>query len=530
MDASHLTVDRSQTPSVLNFSPGFNVAAPFIDRHLREGRGGKIAIRCAAGEVTYAELAANVNRCANALVRLGLAAGQRMLMVVKDCPEFFYLFWGAIKAGIVPVPLNVILRAPDYRVIIEDSSCSAVIFSAEFADEIEPALSAAQGARVSLPVEGGARSLRALLEAEPPSFDTVPAEATAPCFWLYTSGSTGRPKGAVHSHRDMVATSELFGRGVLGVQENEVIFSAAKLFFAYGLGNAMTFPLWTGATTVLLEERPTARNTLETIERYRPTLYFGVPTLYASQLQALETLRADLSSVRVCVSAGEPLPAEIFRRWKERTGLTILDGLGSTEALNTFLSNRLDDVRPGTSGRPVPGYEVRVIAPGGGEAATGEQGCLRVKGPSTASHYWNNPERTAQTMQGDWVDTGDTYFRDDDGYYHYCGRSDDMLKVGGIWCSPIEIESRLSDHQDVFEAAVIGVPDATGIVKPEAWVVLREGVTPGDRVAEALVAHCKAQLAHYKFPRRFHFVSELPKTATGKVQRYLLRQEAARAR
>ena len=528
MDASRLSIDRSRTPSVLEFAPGFNVAVPFIDRHLREGRSGKVAIRCAAGEVTYAELAANVNRCAGALLRLGLGAGQRLLMVVKDCPEFFYLFWGAIKAGIIPVPLNVILRTADYRVIIGDSGCSAVIYSPEFAGEVEPALAAAPA--VSLPVEGGARSLRTLLEAEPPSFDAVPAEATTPCFWLYTSGSTGRPKGAVHRHRDMVATSELFGRGVLGVHEGDVIFSAAKLFFAYGLGNAMTFPLWTGATSVLLDVRPTARNTLATIESYRPTLYFGVPTLYASQLQVLESLRADLSSVRVCVSAGEPLPAEIFRRWKARTGLTILDGLGSTEALNTFLSNRLDDVRPGTSGRPVPGYEVRVIAAGGGEAATGEQGCLQVKGPSTAAYYWNNPERTAQTMLGEWVDTGDTYSRDEDGYYHYCGRSDDMLKVGGIWCSPIEIESRLSEHQDVFEVAVIGVPDATGIVKPEAWVVLREGVTPGAGVAESLVAHCKAQLAHYKFPRLFHFVSELPKTATGKVQRYLLRQEAARAR
>jgi benzoate-CoA ligase family protein len=526
MEGSRLSVDRSRTPSVLGFSPGFNAAVPFIDRHLREGRGGKAAIRCAAGEVTYAELAANVNRCAYALLRLGLAPGERMLMVVKDCPEFFYLFWGAIKAGILPVPLNVILRTADYRVIIEDSGCSAVIYSPEFAGEVEPALSAAPGLRASLPVEGGARSLRTLLAAEPPSFDAVPADATAPCFWLYTSGSTGRPKGAVHRHRDMVATSELFGRGVLGVSEADVIFSAAKLFFAYGLGNAMTFPLWTGASAVLLDVRPTARNTLAIIERYRPTLYFGVPTLYAAQLQVLESFHPDLSSLRACVSAGEPLPAEIFRRWKERTGATILDGLGSTEVLNTFLSNRLDDVRPGTSGRPVPGYEVRIIAPGGGEAATGEQGRLQVRGPSTAAYYWNNPERTAQTMQGEWLDTSDTYFRDQDGYYHYCGRSDDMLKVGGIWCSPIEIESELIGHHDVFEVAVIGVPDESGIVKPEAWVVLREGVTPGDGVAEALVAHCKARLAHYKFPRRFHFVTELPKTATGKVQRYLLRQTA----
>jgi benzoate-CoA ligase family protein len=343
-------------------------------------------------------------------------------------------------------------------------------------------------------------------------------------FWLYSSGSTGRPKGAVHRHRDMVATSEFMGRGIAGIREDDVIFSAAKLFFAYGLGNAMSFPLWAGASAVFLDARPTAANTLETIERYRPTVYFGVPTLYAAQLQALETSRPDLSSIRICVSAGEPLPADIFRRWKERTGLTILDGIGSTEALNTFVSNRPDDVRPGTSGRPVPGYEVRVVTADGSEAATGDTGRLQVKGLSLAAYYWNNPEKTRQTMLGDWLDTGDTYFRDEDGYYHYCGRSDDMLKVGGIWCSPIEIEARLVSHPAVLEVAVVGAPDANGLVKPEAWVVLRNGASPSEQLEQELMAHCKNHLAPYKFPRRIHFVQELPKTATGKIQRFRLRQ------
>ena len=539
MNVPRMTVDRSQSPSRLSFAPGFNVTAPFIDRHLREGRGARVAIRCREGEVTYAELAANVDRCGVALRRAGLAQGERMLMVVKDCPEFFYLFWGAIKAGIIPVPLNVILRAADYRAILDDAAAAAVVFSPEFAAEVEPALAGpgghrpASGAgpatpRLALPVEGGEPCLRKLLGEAPAELVAVPAEATAPCFWLYTSGSTGRPKGAVHRHRDMVVTSELFGRGVLGVREDEVIFSAAKLFFAYGLGNAMTFPLWAGATSVLLDVRPTAHNTLDTIERTRPTLYFGVPTLYASQLQALESARPDLSSLRLCVSAGEPLPAELYRRWKERTGLSILDGLGSTEALNTFLSNRPDDVRPGTSGRPVPGYEVRILAPDGGVAAPGEQGRLQVRGDSTAICYWNNPEKTARTMQGDWLDTGDTCYRDGDGYYHHCGRSDDMMKVGGIWCSPSEIESRLIEHPDVREAAVAGIPDAHGILKPEAWVVLRDGVAPSDRMADALMIHCKSHLAPYKFPRRVHFVGQLPRTATGKVQRYLLRHGAGR--
>jgi benzoate-CoA ligase family protein len=322
----------------------------------------------------------------------------------------------------------------------------------------------------------------------------------------------------------MVATSELFGRGVLGLREDDVIFSAAKLFFAYGLGNANTFPLWAGATAVLLDARPTAQNTLETIERYRPTVYFGVPTMYAAQLQALETARPDLSSLRLCVSAGEPLPADVLRRWRERTGLEILDGLGSTEALNTFISNRPGDVRGGTSGRPVPGYEVRIVMESGAEAATGEQGRLQVRGPSLAAYYWNNPEKTARTMLPDgWVDTGDTYVRDEGGYYQHRGRADDMLKVGGIWCSPIEIESRLTEHQKVLEVAVVGRPDANGLVKPEAWVVLREGVDPSDELAAELMEHCKGHLAPYKFPRRIHFVRELPKTATGKIQRYRLR-------
>jgi len=524
MASTGVTVDRSSSPAALAFDAGFNAAVPFVDRHVPEGRGAKVAIRTAACEVTYAELAANVNRCGNALLGLGLEKGQRLLLVVKDCPEFFYLFWGAIKAGLIPVPLNTILRAADYEDIIRDSGCSGVAYSPELAAEVEPALGAVRpGPAVSLPVEGGARSLRQLLGGASPELRAAPAAATAACFWLYSSGSTGRPKGVVHRHRDMVATSELFGRGVLGIGEHEVVFSAAKLFFAYGLGNAMTFPLWAGATAVLLDARPTAKNTLETIERFRPTLYFGVPTLYAAQLQALERTRPDLSSVRVCVSAGEPLPADIFHRWRERTGLAILDGIGSTEALNTFVSNRPGDVRPGTSGKPVPGYEVRIVGEDGRVLGPNEMGRLQVKGPSTAPHYWNAPEKTRRTMLGEWLDTGDTYLVDADGYYRHCGRSDDMLKVGGIWCSPIEIEARLIAHPNVLEVAVVGRPDPNGLVKPEAWVVLRDGVSASDRLAEELMAHCKNHLAPYKFPRGIHFLKELPKTATGKIQRYRLR-------
>ena len=525
MDQRTLVVDRNQSPARITYPPGFNVAVPFVDRHVSEGRGEKVAIRSAAGDVTYAELAERVNRCGRALLDLGLERGDRLLMVVKDCAEFFYLFWGAIKAGIIPVPLNTLLRAEDYQYIIEDSRCAALIWSPEFEGEVRPGLSAARPKpAVALPVEGGERNLRSEMARASSELRAVPAAATAACFWLYSSGSTGRPKGTVHRHRDMVATSQLYGVEVLGVREDDLCFSAAKLFFAYGLGNGMTFPLWVGATTVLLEPKPTPQGTFDTIERFRPTLFFGVPTLYAAQLQALESASPDLSSVRLCASAGEALPADIFRRWKERTGLVILDGIGSTEALHIFISNRPGDLRPGTSGRVVPGYEARIVVEGG-EAPPNEPGRLQVRGPSTAAYYWNNPQKTAATMlRDDWLDTGDTYARDEDGYYHYCGRSDDMLKVGGIWCSPIEIEGKLVSHPKVFEVAVVGAPDASGLYKPEAYVVLRDGVSGSDALASELMLHCKSQLAPYKFPRQIHFVDELPKTATGKIQRFRLRQ------
>jgi benzoate-CoA ligase family protein len=522
--------DQTAHPTTLNFARRFNVAVPFVDRHVEEGRGGKVGIRHDGGDVTYAMLADRVARCGNALLRLGLAQGARLLMVVKDCPEFFYLFWGAIKAGILPVPLNTLLRASDYKFIIEDSGCGAVVYSPEFADEVEAAVAAAAYRPIHvMRVEGDGSSLRALLGEAPDTLSAAPASAVDDCFWLYSSGSTGRPKGAVHRHRDMVVTSQFSGVETLGVCSGDVCFSAARLFFAYGLGNAMTFPLWVGATSVLLADRPTPRSTFATIERFRPSLYFGVPTLYASQLLALETSKPDLSSLRLCVSGGEPLPAHILRKWQALTGTVILDGIGSTEALHNFISNRADDLRPGTSGRVVPGYEARIIGENGEPVRQGESGQLVIRGDSTAKYYWNNPERTRRTMVDGWLLTGDTFLRDDDGYYVYRGRNDDMLKVGGIWCSPIEIEARLGEHPEVLEAAVVGRADANGLVKPEAWVVLKQECTDLAGMQRELVLHCKAKLAAYKYPRWFHFVPELPKTATGKIQRFRLRAVAGNA-
>ena len=524
-----VVVDRSTSPSGLSFSPGFNVVVPFIDRHLVEGRGETVAIReVGGGEVTYAELAENVNRCGNVLTGLGIERGERALMIVKDCPAFFYLFWGAIKAGIVPVPLNTLLRAHDYCFMIEDSGCAAVIYSPEFADEVESALEQARHkprARLLTESEQGSGSdtLRARIAETSAELAPVPADAEADCFWLYSSGTTGTPKGAVHAHRDMVVTSEFYGRGILGVSEDDLCFSAAKLFFAYGLGNAMTVPLWFGASSVLMAGRPTPENTFDVIERYRPSLYFGVPTLYAAQLRSLAEARRDLSSLRACVSAGEALPADIFRRWKEMVGCPILDGIGSTEALHIFISNRMEDHRPGCSGRPVQGYDARVLGDSGREQPAGESGHLMVRGASTARYYWNNPEKTKATMQDGWLNTGDTYIRDEEGYYYYCGRNDDMLKVGGIWCSPFEIEAKLIEHPKVLEAAVIGRPDADGLLKPAAFVVLNDHGDACDALAEELLQHCKSSLARYKYPRWFSFLEQLPKTATGKIQRFKLR-------
>ena len=526
MASNTTAIDTLERPPRLCFGSNYNVASAFLDRHIAEGRGSKIAIRTIDSAITYADLLANINRCAGLLTRLGLRRGERMLMVVKDCPAFFYLFWGAIKAGVVPVPLNTLLRSNNYSFMIDDSGAAALIYSSEFAGEVVPGIaSAGRRPRHLLCADGdGEDSLVTLLAQCDPHFDAVPATADDDCFWLYSSGSTGAPKGAVHRHRDMAVTSERYGVETLGICKDDIFFSEAKLFFAYGLGNSLTFPLWVGATVVLNGQRPGPSTSLPLIERFKPTLYFGVPTLYAAYLQHFARQKPDLSSIRLCVSAGEALPSEILRRWHEETGLWILDGIGSTEALHIFISNSPKDIRPGSSGRVVSGYRARILGEHGGEVGHGENGQLFISGDSTARCYWNNVERTATTMVDGWLNTGDTYRRDPEGYFYYCGRSDDMLKVGGIWCSPFEIESKIVEHPAVVEAAVVGRADQDGLIKPEAFVVLKDGAVGDLERAAELSEFCKNGLAPYKYPRWISFVRELPKTATGKIQRFKLRQ------
>ncbi len=524
MEPNTVRIDRSGEAPTLEFAESFNVSVHLIDRHLDEGRGSHRAYFTETEEVTYAQLAERVHRCGNALLDSGMKPGSRLLMIVKDCPAFVYLFCGAIKAGIVPVPINTLLRTNDYAYMIEDSAAAGLVYSPEFAAEVEPALEKSPHKPGFVTRTEGPGGIAERIEAASRSLDPYPSDPLADCFWLYSSGSTGRPKGTVHRQRDLLVNAVLYSDPVLEITEDDIMFSAAKLFFAYGLGNSMNFPLAYGACTFLSDERPTPEMTFRIIEKHRPTIYYGVPTLYAAQCRALETESPDLSSLRLSVSAGESLPAPIFERWKEKVGHPPLDGIGSTEATHIFISNRLGDAKPGTSGRVLPGYKARIVDEDGNDVAQGDVGRLLVQGESVAAYYWNKPDRTEQTMLGDdWLNTGDTYTQDEDGYFVYCGRSDDMIKVGGIWCSPIEIESRLIEHPKVLEAGVVGREDDDGLVKPEAYIILKDHGDGSDALAGELLEHCKTGLARYKYPRWFHFVEELPKTATGKIQRFKLR-------
>lgn len=507
-----------------------NAALFFVDRH----RSDQVSNRAAfieAGEngrkLTYGELAAQSDCLASLYERHGLKPEDRAIMLLPDQIEFPIIFWGSLKAGVIPVPLNTLLSTDIYDAIFKDCDARALFVSSELLPVVEPLLK--KHSNLAAVFVTGSEKPRQHL------FFNEEIAASAACelvnvaqhddaFWLYSSGSTGMPKGVRHVHASLKATADTYGRQVLGIEGNDIIFSAAKLFFAYGLGNAMTFPMSVCATTILLAERPTPESVFRVIEQTKPSIFCGVPTLYAAMLASLEDrLPAGLTDIRCCISAGEALPEDIGVRWTQTTGCEILDGVGSTELLHIFLSNVPGDVVYGTAGIPVPGYELRLVDDKDKEVGAGVIGELLVKGPSAAAGYWKQPEKSRATFDGLWTRTGDKYERREDGRLIYCGRTDDMFKVSGIWVSPFEVEQALISHAAVLEAAVVAARDHDGLEKPKAFVVLKPGVTDKN-LNESLKDHVKQKIGKWKFPRWIEVIDELPKTATGKIQRFKLRK------
>ncbi len=517
-----------QTAADLGVPETFNCASWLVDRHVEEGRGSAVAIECGDARVSYAELAERVARFGSALQSvLGIRTGDRVALLLLDGPAFVVSFLGAIRVGAVPIPTNTLWKADDYRFLLNDSGARLLVIAEELLPEF--ALiprSALPGLHHVLVVERqdspAPGDFARLLAEGDAGADPELVSRDAPAFWLYSSGSTGSPKGCVHLHHDMVVCARLFGGGVLGITAEDRCFSVPKLFFAYGLGNGLTFPLSVGATTILWPGPPAATHVYDTIARHRPTLFFSVPTGYGMLLAT--DGRFDLSSIRLAVSAGEALPPALYERFKTRFGIDIIDGIGSTEALHMFISNRPGVIRPGSSGRVVPGYDARVLDDEGKDVATGEIGNLWIRGDSVCDAYWNQAGRTAATIVDGWLRTGDKYSIDAGGFYWYAGRADDMLKVGGLWVSPVEVENALVEHPVVLECAVAAREDHDRLVKPAAFVVLRDGVEPSTALADELQAFVRARIAPYKRPRWVRFVAALPKTPTGKVQRYKLRE------
>ncbi len=507
----------------------FNAAEHFVDRHLAEGRGSKAAIECGDAHLTYGELAARVNRFGNALKNLGVRIEERVLLLLLDTPEFAVSFFGAIKIGAVAVPVNTLLKPADYKYLLNNCRARVAIVT----DSLLPLL--AEIPRTDLlyleqiVVVGHAPDntiwFETLLGQSSPELDAAATCKDDAAFWLYSSGSTGAPKACVHLQHDMVVSSERYAKAILKISESDRFFSVAKLFFAYGLGNGLYFPLAVGATSILMSAPPRPQNVFEVIERHRPTLFFSVPSNYVKLLSHSAAARPDfdLSSVRYAVSAGEALPASIFHRFHERFGVAILDALGSTEALHMMISNAPGAVKAGSSGRIIPGFEAKIVDDHDQPVEQGQVGNLLVKADSTCACYWNEHEKTKATIQGEWLRTGDKYHQDEDGYFWYAGRSDDMMKVSGVWLSPIEIESVLSEHPAVQEVAVVFRQDADELPKPAACVVLRDGNMGNDALGRELQEFVKQKLPVYKRPHWVEFVPELPKTATGKVQRFKLR-------
>ena len=517
------------SPTSVELPRQFNFARHILD--LNAGRAGKAAYIDDHHTLTYGELDLRVRRFAAGLLAQGIQPEQRVLLVMQDTVELPVALLGALFAGVIPVPVNTLLHAADYAYMIDHSRARMVIASAALLPCVREALALATR-RPALVVAGdateaGLTRFSALLDGEPLApdahFDSCGDDFA---FWLYSSGSTGRPKGAVHSHANLYWTAELYGKPILGMLESDIVFSAAKLFFAYGLGNALTFPLSVGATVVLMAERPTPQAVFARLATHRPTVFAGVPTLYVAMLASQDLPPREQLALRVCASAGEALPRPVGEAFRGHFGCDILDGLGSTEMLHIFVSNRAGDVHYGSSGLAVPGYDIELRDDDGHPVPLGEIGDLYVRGPSAAMLYWANREKSRATFQGEWLKSGDKYSIDAGGYLTYAGRSDDMLKVSGQYVSPIEVEAALSAHPAVLECAVVGRSDADGLTKTAAYIVLVQGREAGDLLADELKAFVKERLAPHKYPRELVFLADLPKTATGKIQRFRLRDAA----
>jgi 4-hydroxybenzoate-CoA ligase len=517
----------------------YNAASDFIDLNVARGFGDKVAFADPEQSLTYGDLQARTFGFAAALRGLGLRPEDRLILLSYDTVDYPVAFWGAIRAGIVVVPLNTLLTGEQYAYMLADSRPSAIVAALPLAKSILPVLEKLPQLRHLILLGAAAADRAAFRTCEVHLFDDVLRRApaaphTAPtvsdevAFWLYTSGSTGDPKGVRHVHSSLMATARLMGQGVLGLGADDVVFSAAKLFFAYGLGNAMSFPMSIGASTVLLSGRPTPDAVFDIMHRHHPTVFYAVPSLFAALLAHKDMgPGAGSQRLRLCVSAGEALPAHIGERWKAAAGVDILDGLGSTEMLQTFLSNRPGDIRYGSTGKPVPGYDVKIVDENGHELGDEEVGELVVRGPSAGDGYWNQRAKSRRTFAGEWTYTGDKYRRDRDGYYYYCGRTDDMFKVSGMWVSPFDVEAALVSHEAVLEAAVIGKQDADGLTKPKAFIVLKNGYAADERLLETLKLHVKERAGPWKYPRWIDIRPDLPRTATGKIQRFKLRDEEA---
>jgi len=493
----------------------------FLDHQVEQGRGDHLAVISGDERVTYGELLGRVCRAAAGLHDAGVRREERVLLLLDDTPAFPATFLGAVRLGAVPVPVNPLYKPSDFRYFLEDSYARVVVADAAFAEKASEAIDGLHGVRIYEPSD--LQDIGAGVEPE-----GLPAAATHEddmAFWLYSSGSTGRPKGVVHRQADAAAICETYGASVLGLTEADVTYSTTKLYHAYGIGNGLFFPYWAGSTTVLIPGRPSPDAIFATVETHQPTAFFSVPTLYNALARAEGAKERDFSSVRICLSAAEPLPPEVFRRFEDMWGLPILDGIGSTEMLHIYCSNTAEARKPGSSGKPVPGYELRLRGDDGGPVPPGEVGELLVKGDSALSFYWHHRDRTRRTIVGEYFATGDRYRVDDDGYYWYEGRADDMIKVGGLWVSPIEIENVLMEHPSVQEAGVVGV-EVEGFMKIRAHVIPASGFAPDDE-GEALISElqnrCKERLQRYQYPHIVRFEEELPKTMTGKIQRYVLR-------